>query len=205
MQLRFLRNRAVLFLSLFAIGLTIAIPLFVAIATDGFSASGEIVTAIILAVLAAAGFGVCLIALGAGCGFLYAKRRKPAAAVALWALDRVAKTPSQSYTASGIGARGNELVIHLSLEPGEAVEFDEKFIASNPANKARLGVMTAVEVGPDSFLCVIFDRMGNEEFWVELESRMNRDFTPPGGVVFTRHFDAGIIEAAKQAIRVWSN
>ena len=203
--MRFFRNRAVLFLSLFGIGLAVTVPVFLAIATDDSSSPGAIVAVVTLAVFAAAGFSGSLIAIGAGCGFLYAKRRKPAAAVALWALDRVAKTPSQSYTASGIGARGNELVIRLSLEPGEPVEPGEKFVVSNPANKVRLGVMTAVEVGPDSFLCVIFDRMGNEEFWVELESRMNRDFSPPGGVVFTRHFDAGIIAAAKQAIRVWSN
>ena len=203
--MRFFRNRALFFLSLFGIGLAVAIPVFLAIATGDSSSPGEIVAAVMLAVLAAAGFGVCLMAIGAGCGLLYAKRRRPAAAVALWALDRVAKTPAQSYTTSGIGARGNELVIRLSLEPGRVVEPGEKFVVSNPANKARLGIITAVEVETDSFLCVIFDRMGSEEFWVELESRMNRDFSPPGGVVFTRHLDAGIIEAAKQAIRVWSN
>ena len=154
---------------------------------------------VVFAILISLGATVLLI------GFYgaYSQRRKLPAMLAIWVLEQAEQNPPSAFKAIGIGERNGKLIILVAAGQEDSVDVGERFISYNEASRSELGIIVSVEVDRDLCRCEIADEMGQTEFWEGLESRMTRDFGPPGGVTFLRQIDSEVIESAKRLLRSW--
>lgn len=190
-------------LALWGIGLAVSVPLFLIFNTDDTSSKQEVGLAIFFAVIIAAGASIALLAFSFVCEYLYARRTKPLAHIAMWSVRRAAMSFKSPVESLGIAERAGNLVIRLDTGSVEGVNLGDRFIVYNSVGEIRLGLIEVIEADPESCLCTIYDRTGGVEFWEQLEFRMKQEFQPPQGVNFSRQIDQSEIDLTEKILRYW--
>ena len=127
--------------------------------------------------------------------------RKSLSRVTLFTVRRAAKTSSRKVVATGIGSRGGELILSLSIGIQGGITRDAKFWATT-ATGERLGIVECIEVSESSCLCVVFAIL-NEDFWTDLDARKNRDPSPPLGVDFVGYIPEGFLVDVQRLLTQW--
>ena len=155
-------------------------------------------------ILGAFALVAALIASYGGIRWVYARRRRPWAWVAISVLEATSREISPPVVARGIGSRGGNLAIRLPQGITNFINEGDSFLALNSHTREQLGSVAVVEVYDDSCICIVFDKMEHEEFWDRLESRMNRDFSPPSGVEFSRPNNQASFDLVLRQIRNWA-
>ena len=182
-----------------------AVVLFVLETRIDFNALAvpPLAASISLASLAAAATTVALV-ISARAGWLVSRKiaRTVLSRLALFTLLRAVDRYSTPVEAISIGELNGNLVIRLPLGTDDEAESGQRFSAINSATGTLLGVIESFEVGNSSCSCSVSATM-NVEFWEELESRMRREFSPPGGVIFSREIPDGFWDLANRIICHW--
>ena len=125
-----------------------------------------------------------------------------AASIALWAITRATKDSSTNILAQGIDDRSGSVVVRLGVGSSAGVTVGDRFEVVNNASRRKWGVLEALEVEEHSCLCWVSARI-QVEFWEALESRMDRDPSPPAGIAIAREVPEGLLEFVTRLLRNW--
>jgi hypothetical protein len=91
------------------------------------------------------------------------------------------------------------VVIRLGAGLDESVTIGDRFNVYNTATRDMWGIVEVIQVNGASCVCSVVVRM-NEDFWTNLEARMDRDPSPPAGVTFSREVPEGILDVVRDIL-----
>ena len=194
------KEKFLLFLALLGVCLTVTIPLLYPVEDP---TTGRLIVTIIGSVVLSAAASVALMLAGGSGLWIYRKRRRPLAWLAIRVLNAAARGSDVSVGALDILSRNGSLAVSLPRRQNDFVEEDDSFLAFRVRDGKQLGIVSVILVQEDSYICVVTDRMNAQDFWNGLESRMTADFSPPSGVGFSQRIDRVDVDFAQRLISSW--
>ena len=173
-------------MSLLAIGISITVPLLLAIGTDDSSSRRDIVLTVVASVAIAAVASLILLATyHLVTIWLPRLLRRLAVWVTFKTIRKFVSEIEPTVEPLGITTVDDDVGVGLPLGLRDGVIKGEKFVVLNTASEEKRGALEVLDVWEISCICSVFDRR-NEEFWNNLERKMRQDPSFPRGATVRR-------------------
>ena len=191
------------FLPVFGITLAVTLILFQARLDFRSLTTGYLILNIAFAILISlGGTVVCVAGFSFGARFAGTASSNLRLMITRKTLQRSLQGYATPVISTGIGQHRGTVAVRLAYGAVQFVNNGDRFIAFYAATSEKIGVLEAIEVDEGSCLCRVSDRT-NAGFWEELESRMERDPSPPLGVTFSREIPEGLTDFLDRLVGTW--